>query len=377
MSLLDELKGLARVAEAPQPFVTFYLNTKWDSEKQREKVRIFVKSKLRDLLTKNDHLTPEARRALEEDAERIDHFVRGLVAREHDEDVAGIAIFSCAGLGVHKIVKSYAPFEEGFDCCSRPALRPALSAVRAGEPALLCMIQGDSGRLIEFEMGVMRREFAFEDEEFPGRHEQGGWSQARFQRHIREHLLRNLGKLAEQAVRWADERRTSKIVLSGPEPDIALFESHLPKRLRPAVCARLNIDPTATNDVLEAEVRRVLDAVREEDDRAALDELLDLLGSPRAIAGPDPVAAAVAAGKVRTLYIGTAFREPGWKCFSCGALGLKVPLGCPLCQAPVEAVELGEELVRGTLAADGDVVPIREHEGLRSEGGVAAALRYG
>ncbi|MBI5445320.1 MAG: hypothetical protein HY900_29425 [Deltaproteobacteria bacterium] len=377
MSLQEELKALARVSEAPQPFVTFYLNTKWDSEKQRERVRIFVKSKLRDLLAKNDHLPAEARRALEVDAERIDQYVRGLVAREHDESFAGIAIFSCAGLGVHRIIKSYAPFEEGFECCSRPALRPALHAVRAGEPALLCMIQGDAGRLLEFEMGGVRREFAFEDEEFPGRHEQGGWSQARFQRHVREHLMRNLSKLAEQAVKWLDERKSSRILLSGPEADVALFESYLPKRLRGGILARLAIDPNATKDVVEAEVRRALEDGMEEGDRAALDELLDLLGSPRAITGPDAVAQAVAAGKVRTLYIDGRFREPGWKCFSCGALGVKVPLGCPVCQTPVETVELGEELVRGTLAADGDVVPVREHEGLRAEGGVAAALRYG
>jgi peptide chain release factor subunit 1 len=376
MALLEELKELAKVSLAPHPFITIYLNTKWNSEKQRERVRIFAKSKLRDLLAQNEDRSPEARRSLEEDAERIDQYIRGLVSREHDEDYAGIAIFSCSGMGVYRVIKSYTPFEQSFECCSRPALRPALQAAKAGAPALLCIIQGDSGRLVEFELGGIRREFAFEDEEFPGRHEQGGWSQARFQRHVREHLSRNLTKLSEQAIRWLDESRITRFLLSGPEADVALFETFLPKRIVATIRGRLALDPNATRDVIEAEVRAALESARAEDDAKAVDEVLDGLGFGRAAAGADAVAEAVTAGKIRTLYLEDRFRQPGWKCFGCGALGVKVPLGCPVCHVAVEAVELGEELVRGTLARDGDVVPIREHEGLRAEGGVAALLRY-
>jgi len=99
-------------------------------------------------------------------------------------------------------------------------------------------------------------------------------------------------------------------------------------------------------------------------------------GTGRAVVGPDSVAQAVAAGRVHVLYLARSFRESGWKCFQCGALGIKVPLGCPQCGKPVEGVELGEEFVRGTLAADGKVVAVNGHEGLLSEGGVGAALRY-
>ena len=71
------------------------------------------------------------------------------------------------------------------------------------------------------------------------------------------------------------------------------------------------------------------------------------------------------------------YQDVGWKCFQCGVLGLKVPLGCPTCGGPVDAVELGEELVRGTLATDGQIAVVADHAGLRAEGGVAARLRYG
>ena len=117
--------------------------------------------------------------------------------------------------------------------------------------------------------------------------------------------------------------------------------------------------------------------VRAARDRAAVEDLLDhRAGTGRAVVGPTAVADAVAAGKVRQLYLDGGFREMGWKCFGCGSLGVKVPLGCPGCGAPVDGVDLGEELVRGTLAADGTVVPVEGVGGLLREGGVGARLRY-
>jgi primosomal protein N' len=77
------------------------------------------------------------------------------------------------------------------------------------------------------------------------------------------------------------------------------------------------------------------------------------------------------------LYLEKSFREVGWTCHSCGQAGVKVPLGCPACGESVATSELGEELVRGTLAADGAVVVVKDHSALRAGGGVAASVRYG
>jgi peptide chain release factor subunit 1 len=299
------------------------------------------------------------------------------VNREWDEDFGGVALFACSGLGVYRLVRSYSPFDQAFYCSERPALRAAICHAHKGQPAILCMAKGDWGRLLEYELGGFRREFSFRDEEFPGRHDQGGWSQARYSRHVEEHLNRNFKKLLEHLVKWKDERDVRSIILSGTESDLALFEPMLPTRARQAICGRLHLDPNATLDLILAEVEGAIDDAREREDHQAADVLLDKgLGSGRAVAGPEPVARAVGAGKVHVLYLDGRFQERGWKCFDCGTMGVKIPLGCPACNAPVETVELGEVLVRGTVAADGRVVSIAEHAGLRAEGGVAALLRY-
>lgn len=376
MALYDDLKVLARLPAAESPFLSLHLNTCWGSEKERERVRIFVKTRVKECLAGGGSLSPQARQGLEEDAERVNHYVKGLVNREWDEAYNGVAVFACSALDVYTIVRSRIPFEDAFSCGDRPILRAVAEQAHEGEPALLAVVSADSGRLVELELGGRREEFAFQDEDFPGRHEQGGWSQARYQRHVEEHIHRNLKRLAGQLVRRADERRVQRIVLSGPAELLGLFEEHLPKRIRDALCARIHAEPKGSQDAILDETLTALRDAREREDRQAVDSLFERVAAGgRVAAGAEDVSKAVASGKVRTLFLDQAYETMGWKCFSCGALGVKVPLGCPVCKAGVKGVELAEELVRGTLAADGRLVPVADHEGLR-EWGVGALLRY-
>lgn len=377
MALLDDLKRLARLPKAPTPFLSLFLDTRWSSEKDRERVRIFAKTRLKECQALGATMGEEARRGLEEDADRIEHYVRGLVNREWDEAFGGIAVFACAGAGVYDVVRSHLPFEDFFACGDRPFLRPAVAIAQAGAPEILAVVTGEGGELVEFHLGGVRRQFAFRDEDLPGRHEQGGWSQGRYQRHVEEHVQRNLRKLSLHLIKWVDERRVPRVALCGTDVLLGAFEELLPKRAAAAVCARLPFDPGAYPDEVRAAALAALGQARERREGEALDELLEERpGTGRAVVGPGPVSEAVSAGRVRTLYLDREFGEMGWACSSCGALGLKVPLGCPACGAPVEAAKLGEELLRGVLARDGGVVALRGHGGLREVGGVAAQVRY-
>ena len=42
-----EIRALAKIPETNYPFISLYLNTKWEDEKQRERVRLFVKNELK------------------------------------------------------------------------------------------------------------------------------------------------------------------------------------------------------------------------------------------------------------------------------------------------------------------------------------------
>jgi len=304
MALYEELRDLARLPRTDAPFLSLHLNTRWDNEKQRERVRIFVKTKLKECLASSATLPAEARRGVEEDAEKVEHYVRGLVNREWDEPFDGVAVFACSKAGEYRVVRSHLPLEQFFACADRPLLRAVAERAHEGEPALLALVSGDAGRLVEYDMGGLGREFSFTDDEFPGRHDQGGWSQGRYQRHVEEHVNRNLRRLAEHLVRWADERRVVRVVLSGPDQLLGAFEPLLPKRLAGAVCARLHLDPNAPQDVIHAEVLAAVREGREREDRDAVENLLNKVrGAGRGVVGPEAVAHAISTKNKHLLVI--------------------------------------------------------------------------
>ncbi len=365
------IKGLARLPPSASPFFTLYLNTRWSTEKERERVRIFVKSHLRQCLGGPGEPLPGVR----EDAEKIEYYVRGLVNREWDEVYGGIAVFACSALGVYRVVKSHIPFADEFRCSDRPVLRPVVENLHEGERGVLALVGADSGKLYEFHLGGVVREYAFEDEEFPGRHDQGGWSQARYQRHIEDHLLRNLRRLAGRLVSWVDEHDVRRIAVAGPEEVVTAFVRELPERVVQRVCARLHVDPHAGFERVQKEVLDAFRSARRQEDRRRVVEVLER-GGRRAGVGLGAVAEAVRDGKIHRLFLDRAFQVQGWKCFACGEMGERTPLGCPRCGEPVETVELGEEFVRGVLAADGEVFVVTGVPELERAGGVAAGLRY-
>ena len=47
MTMRSEIRILARMEEGPSPFLSLYLNTQWDDEQQRERIRLFTKHQLK------------------------------------------------------------------------------------------------------------------------------------------------------------------------------------------------------------------------------------------------------------------------------------------------------------------------------------------
>ncbi|GAB4254740.1 MULTISPECIES: baeRF10 domain-containing protein [Deferrisoma] len=366
-----KIRDLAKLERTDGGFVTVYLNTRWGSEKERERVRIFVKSKLRECAQQ----MPEPMRQMTDGTrERIEEYVRQVVARERDEEYDGIALFACDGRGIFDVLRCHIPFRDQVACGDRPFLRQASRVLWEGERGVLVQVGAEAGRLVEFYLGGISRTWEFSDEEFPGRHEQGGWSQARFQRHVEEHLQRNLRTLAEKLAEWTDERDVARIAVAGPEEVVAAFEREVPRRLQGRLVARLRVDPHEPLPEVQAKALAALARARDEAATARLRKVLDREGD-RAV-GVEAVSEAVRDGRVHELFLLDSFERPGWVCPACGEMGERVPLGCPRCGAPVDAVELGEEWVRGVLASDGNVAVFREHPLLDEAGGVVAALRY-
>jgi peptide chain release factor subunit 1 len=380
MEMRSEIRKLARLEEGPYPFLSLYLNTKWDDEQQRERIRLFTKNQLKksyDQIKQQE----DWRKAFLEDQKLIERYVEGLVRRAHDEEVKGLAIFSCTGAKTFLTYPSVIPFENAFFLSALPSLRPLVRLSSQYQNTLAVMVDTDSAKLFEVSLEGLMAESVIENY-VPGRHDQGGWAQMRYQRHIKDHMDKHHKEVAEQLTELFDSGKWKRVVLIGQERIVANFKAFLPERVKQQMMDTFSMDfSEERSKVLEKLFERLLQKEKEEVSRQ-LQELKER--TPQgglATFGLNGTLEALNGGQVHTLYLLTSFSHSGGKCGRCGSLVLVHPAGsgpasCPICKGEIKIVDLGEEMMRSALRQDGEVKWIEENSIVKENDGVGASLRF-
>jgi peptide chain release factor subunit 1 len=380
MEMREEIKKLARMEEGLYPFLSLYLNTKWDDEQQRERTRIFTKNQLKkayDRLKERE----DWRKIFIEDQKLIERYVEGLVRRAYDEGVNGFAIFSCSGAKTFFTYPSIIPFENKFFLSDLPILRPLVRLSSQYQNTLAVMVDTDSAKLFEVSLEGMVAESSIESY-VPGRHDQGGWAQMRYQRHIKDHMDKHHKEVAEQLTELFDSGKWKRVVLIGQDRIISNFKTFLPERVKQQIVDTFSMDLSEERSkVLRRLFERLLQKEREEVSRQ-IDELKERtpqggLGT----LGLNGTLEALNKGQVHTLYLLTPFSTPGGKCLRCGSLTFVYPEGdlsvsCPFCHGKIKVVDLGEEMMRSAICQDGEVKWVEENSVLKDSDGVGAFLRF-
>lgn len=380
MHMRNEIRKLARTEEGPYPFLSLYLNTRWDDEQQRERIRLFTKNQLKkgyDQLKGRE----DWRKIFIEDQQQIERYVEGLVRRVYDEGVNGFAIFSCSGTKTFFTYPSIIPYENEFFLSDLPTLRPLVRISSQYQNTLVVMVETDSARLFEISLEGMMAETSIESY-VPGRHDQGGWAQMRYQRHIKDHMDRHHKEVAEHLTELFDSGEWKRIVLIGQDRITANFKAFLPERVKQHIVDTFSLDfSEERSKVLRRVFERLLLKEREEVHHQIEEVTERAYKAGRATFGLNRTLEALNEGKVHTLYLLTTFSLLGEKCHQCGSLSLTHPSGgssssCPFCRGKTKTVDLAEEMMRAVLRQDGEVKWVEENVILRENDGVGASLRF-
>ncbi len=380
MDMKSEIKRLARIEEGPYPFLSLYLNTKWDDEQQRERIRLFTKNQLKkgyDRLQGQE----EWRKVFVEDQQRVEKYVEGLVRRVYNEEVNGIAIFSCSGLGTFLTYPSIIPYKNECFVYDLPMLQPFVRLSSQYQNTLLVMVKTDSANLFEISLEGVLGESSIESY-VPGRHDQGGWAQMRYQRHIKDHMDKHHKEVAQQLTDLFDSGKWKRIVLMGQERIVANFKTFLPERVKHHIADTFSIDfSEERSKIILHTLERLLQKERDEVVHQIQGLSDKALKAGMATLGLNGTLEALNKGQAHTLYLLTSFSTQGGKCRRCGSLNLGHPTGhfsvrCSLCKDETKTVDLAEEMMRSTLRQDGEVKWVEEHPVLKENDGVAASLRF-
>ncbi|HKD95283.1 MAG TPA: Vms1/Ankzf1 family peptidyl-tRNA hydrolase [Gaiellaceae bacterium] len=319
-------------------------------------------------------LSHDERKALARDIERIEDWLGGEFSRE---GVRGVAVFAAARDDLFLALPLPWPVDDEARIAQQLYLAPLVRRVGRGDGAVVAYVGRERGDVYQLRSGELVP-LADETVDVPGRHDQGGWSQANYERSIETIVDRHLRDVAGALDRCVRGLRDVRVVLAGPEETRSGFEGLLSPETRAVlvgwVAAEAHVDAPR---LLEA-ARPLLDEWR----TGREEELLtrwreEAARNGRAATGWEETLQAASDGRVELLLVQDGADRPAYVCPACGRAQL-MDGSCPLDGTTLQTADTGLDLaVHQTLTHGGTIEVIgEEHRDLEPVGGLAALLRF-
>ncbi|HEY8103145.1 MAG TPA: Vms1/Ankzf1 family peptidyl-tRNA hydrolase [Gaiellaceae bacterium] len=322
--------------------------------------------------TRSD-LAHEVRSGLKADFERVARYFES----EFDRDGArGLAVFSAGLDNVWSVLGLPSPVADTARVADDFLLAPLVPLVGKGEGGLVAVVGREQGRVLVLRRGRLEQ-LADRTEDAPGRHDQGGWSQSNYQRHIdnlaHEHF-RAVGE--ELEARFRSLGRPHIVVVCGEEtrPE---FADVLSTEVEDAVIGWMHAEAHASDAELLEVVSPCFEEWRAAREADAVSRWQAELGKgARATAGWAQTFEAASDGRVELLLFQAGVQRAAFRCPACGRAAPDATT-CPLDGTTMESRDDGLDLaVRLTLAHGGEVLALQTRQDLDPVEGIGAILRF-
>ena len=337
-----------------------------------------VETKFNAILSEAEKLAEEhgaardCRLALRADLDRI----RTWWNDEFDRDGAhGVALFASSADGLFRAVPLGDAVGDAVRIGSELHVGPLAGRLGRGDGALVVVISRERGSVYRLRGGRLD-EIVDESEEQPGQHSQGGWAQARYQRHIENLVQQHLKTVGEEVAKRLRGAGGLVIVGVGPEELRGDFESELSAEAREAVVgwttAQANAGP---NELLEV-VRPLIAEAHARGDQELLDRLQEARGrGERAAAGWEETLEAASDARVAVLLVEEGANRTVYRCRDCGRASAEDGT-CPLDGTALEEQQDGVDAAIHLTFLNGGSVTQLGKGALPDTQGIAALLRF-
>jgi peptide chain release factor subunit 1 len=343
------LDRLAAIEPTPLPFLSLYVDTRPDN-------------------TGREHWASNLRKEL---GERAKSFGRRTAARQSfDADVAralawleretrrsanGAVVFASQSAGVFETLELDVPLDATeISAAPRPHLYPLARLLDRYRRYAVAVTDTSLARIFVVALGRIERRGEVTSPKLR-RTDVGGWSQARYQRHVDQQRVEHVKEVANALDRIAREERVEHVALAGNEAAMALLRAQLPKTLA-ALVTEL---PRVTVETAEPEIlRETLDVMPQDDARDDAERVTRMYEAYRAgglgMIGLAGTRAALDNGQVHELML----------------------VASPDKLEGADGTAVADELVAKARQTDARVRLIQDAELLAEAGGVGALLRF-
>jgi peptide chain release factor subunit 1 len=298
LRLSDRVDALARVEAVPLPLLSLYLNTETNST-GRTTYETFLRKELRNRAKTYTERSPE-RESIDHDSERIEQYL----AQELKPSTRGVALFACDGLHLFEAIQLQVPFDRHQLVVSdRPFLYP-LARVDEEHPRYAALlVDTNSARIFVFGTGQLLDSVDVRNPKTKHT-KSGGWSQARFQRHVEDVHLHHAKEVVERLDHIAAAEGIDHVVLAGDDVIVPVLKEQLPERLAAKLIDVAGLDIRSPEQQVLVETLEALRRKDEETDEAVVRTLVDAYrAGGLALVGAEPVREALQRGQVDTLVI--------------------------------------------------------------------------
>jgi peptide chain release factor subunit 1 len=373
----DRLRELARFRAQNGCAISLYLDldptvtpTPGDAA---TRVNALIDEVERSEAARRPDLTHEQKQGVRKDVERLRTFFENEFDREGSH---GFAVFSA---NLDNLWRPLALSERVPDVVKVGRslyLAPLVPLVGRGEGALVAVVSRERGDVYRLRASRLE-EVAEHFQDQPGRHDQGGWSQARYQRHIEKLVHDHLKDVAETLDRQVREQGGPPLVVVASEETRAELEETLSHDVKKAIVGWTSADAHAGPAELLEDVQPLLESQHGEQETVAVERWKEEAGrNARAAAGWGPTLEAASDGRVELLLFQNGTDRPAWECPACGRVASEGG-ACPLDGTQMEEQKDGLDLaVHQTLAHGGTVLAVRQRQDLEPVEGIGALLRF-
>ena len=372
----EKLKELAAFRARTGCAISFYLDLDPSIAPTAGDVAARANAQLNEgerLLAHRVELDHGRREGLKHDFERIRRYLEAEFERQ---GVRGLALFADGPDNLWQTLELTDGVPDSIRISSDLHLAPLVPLVGRGEGALVAMLGRERGEVYRLRDGRLH-EVVDETEQQPGRHDQGGWSQARYQRHIEELVAEHVRRVAEALNRQVRRLHGPGVVVVCAEPMRSEFEELLTQETKAALAGWAQVESHATPAQLLEIARPVLEEWRDRQETQAVERWREEAGrNGRAAAGWAEVLEAASDGRVELLLFQQGVNREAYQCPQCGRANA-TDGSCPLDGTRMEPRDEGIDVaVHQTLVHGGTVRAVAQRRDLDPVEGIGALLRY-
>jgi hypothetical protein len=368
----DQLRSLAELRLDRPVVLSLYLNldpSQFATPPARKtSVRSLIDEAERRVRERNG-LSHDDKVALQTALERASSFLENDLP---SDGAHGLALFASEPANLFEALKLPRSVPNRVAIGHSPLVGPLAKLARR-ERWCLALVNRRDARIFRGSPDGLREIQQIRDDVF-GQHDQGGWSQARYQRGIEKEKDDHLKNTGDALMRHFKRQPFERLIVGGPREVATDFEQKLHHYLRERLAGRIEVDVERSNadQVLEA-ARPLIEKLEHGREQEALEKL-----GERGACGLDEVLPPLGERRVELLILDEQFGGvTGVQCLECGWLGLEGDR-CPADGSELVVLDdLTEAMIELAVQQSADLLAVRHERGaLEAHGGAAALLRF-